>query len=151
MANHNQRFQYCDDCKKVVRVDLPECVHFGAFVQQKNAESSMVVFRSADGKVSIPWEPNAKCPAGYQREEVRGARNVRKLERELDAKDLARHRQHQEKMERFMAPINSSMREGLKAQMRNARHPFEKDLAQAALDHLDRGYSDRYDAGNHRD
>lgn len=143
---------YCDDCKKVVRVDLPECVHFGAFTAQKNSESSMVILRKPDGSISIPWEPTARCPKGAVREEVRGSRAVRKLERELDAKDISKHHRYQEKMERMMAPINASVRDGLKRQMANARNPFEKDFARRALERIDRTpITSGYDPGNHRD
>jgi len=145
----NLHFKYCDTCKAVKQTyPDPECSHFGKV--QRNTESVMVIFRGPDGKVSIPWSDKTKTPEGFVREEVRGAKAVRKLERELDAKDLARHHQYQEKMERFMEPINNSVREGLKRQRDNARHPFERDLAAAALARMDRGYSQNFDAGNHR-
>lgn len=143
-----QIYRHCTPCNRVVRVDEPECAHFGR--AQRNSESVTVVFRGPDGKVSIPWEPTAKCPEGFVREEVRGARAVRRLERELDAKDLATHRATEERKARFQEPINKVVRENLLHRMRNATHPFEKSLAQAALDRMERSYSTNYDAGNHR-
>lgn len=145
-----QIFRYCDDCSKVVRTDVPECVHYGAYKLQKNTESVTVVFRSKDGRVSIPWEPNAKCPTGYVREEVRGSRAVRRLERELDAKDLQRHRESQLRMEAMKAPQLHYHRERLKQIAREHPHQFGRDLAKAALSRSERGYSSNYDAGNHR-
>lgn len=144
-----QVYRYCDPCAKVVRIDEPECAHFGR--AQRNSESVTVVFRGPDGKISIPWEPTAKCPEGFVREEVRGARAVRRLERELDAKDLATHRATEERKARFQEPINKVVRENLHHKLRNARHPFERQLVQGMLDRMDRGYSSNYEAGNHRD
>lgn len=146
-----QIFRYCDDCSKVVRTDIPECVHFGAFKMQKNAESVTVVFRSKDGKVSIPWSPDAKCPPNYVREEIRGARAVRKLEREMDASDLRRHRKSTARMEALKAPQLNYHRERLKQIAREHPHQFGRDLAKAALTKSEQGYSTNFDAGNHRD
>lgn len=147
-----QRYIFCDQCHTCIRTDDGSyCQHYLTRGRTHNVESTMTIFRSHDGKVSVPWSPDSKCPKGFVREEVRGARAVRRLEKELDSKDLARHRHFQEKTERMMEPINRSIREGLKHQMRNARHPFEKQLAQAALDKMERGYGDRFEAGNHRD
>lgn len=102
--------------------------------------------------MSIPWEPGAKCPAGYERQEVRGARAVRRLEKELDAKDLTKHRHFKEQQERLFSPQMNHHRENLRHIVRNATHPFQKSLAQAALDRSQRGYSNQnWEAGNHRD
>src|SRR6266478_4381686 len=119
MANHNQRFMYCDDCSKVVRVDLPECVHFGASKSGGNVGSVTVVYRAKDGTTSVPWNPddprvvaNAKRK-GLERIEYRGVKGERRLAKELDEKDYSRHLRHQEKMERLMAPQVAMRREGL--------------------------------------
>ena len=148
----NRHYLYCNACKDVKQISPePECVHFGKLPRRRNSESSMVIFRNADGKVSIPWEPNARTPKGFVREEVRGARAVRKLERELDARDLQRHRHYQEKHERIMAPINASVRDGLKRQMSSARTQFEKDYVRRMLERLERKpVTSGFDAGNHR-
>lgn len=150
MSSTKQIFKYCDSCSKVVRTDIPECVHYGAYRMQKNVESVTVVFRGPDGKVSIPWEPGAKCPSGYVREEVRGARAVRRLEKELDAKDLAKHRHFKEQQERLFSPQMNHHRENLKHIARTHQHQFGRDLAKAALARSERGYSSTYDPGNHR-
>jgi hypothetical protein len=117
----------------------------------RNSESSMTVFRYADGRISIPWEPNSKVPAGAVREEVKGAHNVRKLEREMDAHDLKRHRKHKESYDRVFGPELEARRENLKHIARTHEHPFGRALAQAALDRQQSGYSTNFDAGNHRD
>lgn len=160
-----QRFTYCDGCKKVVRIDLPECVHFGAFKAGKNTESVTVVFRSPDGKVSIPWDPNTPCPKGYVREEVRGARATRKLEKELDARDYRRYQHFQQKKEVIFGPRRQRSREDLKQIIRDGtytmtgrdghtqtRHvtEFGRSLAREALRRMDSGYSKPFEAGNYR-
>jgi hypothetical protein len=117
----------------------------------RNAESVTVVFRGPNGETSIPWEPTAKCPPGYQREEIRGSWAVRKLERELDAKDLQHYRETQERKQMLIEPRLQHHRENLKQIVREARNPFERHLAQAALDRSQRGYSTNYDPGNHRE
>ncbi len=149
----NLHYLWCRECAAVRQTyPKPECVHFGKVKRHRNSESSMVVFRFKDGRVSIPWEPGTKVPQGAVREEVRGARAVRKLEREMDAKDLSRHHNYQEKLERMMEPVNHSMREGLRHQMRNATTTFEREYVQATLDRLDRKpVTSGYDPGNHRD
>lgn len=149
----SRHYLYCEPCKKVRQVSPePACIHFGKRSLQHNSESSMVVFRFADGRTSIPWSPDAKLPRGAVREEIRGAKAVRKLERELDAKDLSKHRHYQEKLERMMEPINASMRAGLHRQMSNATTQFERDYVRGVLDRLDRQpASSGYEAGNHRD
>jgi len=164
MANHNQRFMYCDDCAKVVRVDLPECVHFGAIKVSKHVESTTVVFRSSSGKISIPWDDKTPCPKGYVREEIRGARAVRRLEQELDAKDLQRHRNWQEKRQLLFR--HDERREDLKQIIsqgvttkvdadgtRRTIHvsQFGRDLARQALRRIDSAPPERYDPGNYRE
>src|SRR5262252_755070 len=99
----NLRYLACTKCESPVRVDDGSyqndrgevCQHYGARLRQHNCESSMVIFRSPNGKISIPWQPDAPCPKGYRREEIHGANNVRHLERELDARDIARHEKFQ--------------------------------------------------------
>lgn len=149
----NRHYQFCHDCQKVKQTHpLPGCIHFGKQPRHRNSESSMVIFRYPDGRTSIPWSPDAKTPKGAIREEVRGAKAVRKLERELDAKDLSKHRHYQEKLERMMEPVQASMREGLRRQMSNASTQFEKDYVRGVLDRLDRKpVTSGFEAGNHRD
>lgn len=151
-----QIFKYCDDCAKVVRTDIPECVHYGAYKMARNSESVTVVYQSKDGKTSIPWDPdNPKVvaqakKAGMVRVEYRGAAGERRLGKMLDVQDYDKHQASEERKARFQEPINKVVRENLLHRMRNARHPFEKSLAQAALDRMERSYSTNYDAGNHR-
>ena len=149
----NRHYQFCPDCSAVKQTHPePGCVHFGKQRRHTNSESSMVVFRFADGRTSIPWSPDAKVPRGAVREEIRGAKAVRKLERELDAKDLSKHRHYQEKLERMMEPIQASMRSGLRQQMNRATTQFERDYVRAAMERLDRKPSEQnWEAGNHRD
>lgn len=155
----NRHYIACAKCTLPVRVDDgsfktrtgKRCEHLGG-TPHRNSESSMVIFRFADGRISVPWEPGSKVPAGAVREEVRGARAVRKLEREMDAKDLSKHRHYEEKLERMMEPVNASMRAGLRRQMANARTPFERDYVRGVLDRLERKpATSGYEAGNHRD
>lgn len=166
MAHPKQTYIYCDQCRHCIRTDDGSyCRHYLTRARTHNVESSMVVFRSPDGKVSIPWEPNAPCPAGYVREEVRGARAVRKLERELDARDLRRHQQHMAKREFVFGPQRQKRREDLKQIVRDGSYTVTdrdgrthtkhvtqvgRDLARAALSRLDSGYSKSYDPGNYR-
>lgn len=154
-----QHYIACEKCVGLVRVDDGSyatrngtCEHLDADRRQRNSESSMVVFKSKDGRISIPWEPNAPTPKGFVREEVRGANNVRKLEREMDAHDLKRHKRHKESIERVFGPELEARRNNLKELARSAPHPFSRALAQAALDKQSRGYSNsNWEAGNHRD
>lgn len=149
----------CDHCHGLVRVDDGSyatrngtCEHLDADRRHHNSESSMVVFKSADGRTSIPWSPDVPTPVGFQRVEVRGAHNVRKLEREMDAHDLKRHKMHKESIERVFGPELEARRNNLKELARSAPHPFSRALAQAALDKQSRGYSENnWEAGNHRD
>jgi hypothetical protein len=168
MGSIRQRFMYCDDCHKVVRVDLPECIHFGACTMRRNAESVTVVYRNKDGKISTPWNPdhprvvaNAR-KHGLERVEIRGARAVRKFERELDARDLSRHRRHMEKREQLFAPMINRARQDLhdivrEGQTRIGNQVIKvsqqgRNLAREELRRLERGYSEQnWESGNHRD
>jgi len=167
-----QRYLACYKCETSVRVDDnsfinsrgEQCEHF--FDQTKNTESSLTVFRSPDGKVSIPWEPNAPCPAGYRKEEIRGARATRKLERELDAQDRKRYQQHQLKLEAVKGPGREKRRADLQQLIRDGVttvpdgrggqrtiHVTQmgRDIARAALAKIDnRPTSGNYDPGNYR-
>src|SRR5438552_521156 len=97
-------YLHCTDCNSVVRVAPdPECVHFGK-ATRRTTESVTTIFRGPNGRVSIPWSPDAKVPKGFVKEEVRGARAVRRLEKELDAQDLQRHRHNQESEHRVFGP-----------------------------------------------
>lgn len=166
------RYIACEKCQGPVRVDDgsylnhkgEQCTHFFEIGVDtgRNSESVTVIFRGPNGKVSIPWEPDTPCPAGYVREEVRGARAVRRLEKELDAKDIARYRQHQEKLQRVFAPQRAQRREDLKQIIREGvtTHEgrtirvsqFGRDLARERLRRLDQESSTRgnYDPGNYR-
>lgn len=148
----------CNHCEGLVRVDDGSyttrngvCEHLDADRRHHNTESSMVVFKSPDGRTSIPWSPDVPTPVGFQRVEVRGAHNVRKLEREMDAHDLKRHKKHKESIERVFGPELSTRRENLRQLAQNHPHQFGRDLARAALDRQQSGYSTNFDAGNHRD
>lgn len=120
----------------------------------------MTIFRGPNGKISIPWEPNAPCPKGYVVEEVRGARAVRRLEKELDAKDIQRHQQFQEKLRRLHEPARAKRREDLKQIIREGvtTHEgrtirvseFGRAIAREALRRSEAGYSKQYDPGNYR-
>lgn len=147
----------CDKCHGLVRVDDGSystrngvCEHLDADYRHRNVESSMTVFKYADGRTSIPWSPDVPTPRGAERVEVRGSHNVRKLERELDAKDSARHRKHKESVERVFGPELAARRKNLRQIAREHPHQFGRDLAAAALQRSQRGYSENYDPGNHR-
>jgi len=160
----NMIYLWCKDCEAVREVSPePACVHFGRVPKRRNAESVTVVFRSPDGKVSIPWEPNAPCPKGYVREEVRGARAVRRLEKELDAKDMKRYQRFQENRQRLFR--HDKRREDLKqivsqgvttkidhdGSRRTIQvSQFGRDLAREALRKMDNAPSERYEPGNYR-
>lgn len=160
------RYLACDKCKGPVRVDDgsflnskgEQCDHLGQ--RSRNAESTMTIFRGPDGKISIPWEPDAPCPKGYVVEEVRGTRAVRKLERELDQKDIARHKSHQEKLRLLHEPARAKRREDLKQIIREGvtTHEgrtirvseFGRAIAREALRRSESGYTKQYDPGNYR-
>lgn len=165
-------YRACDKCGGPVRVDDgsfinhkgEECIHF--FEATRNVESTLTVFRSPDGKVSIPWEPNAPCPPGYTTEEIRGAAATRRLEKELDAQDRKRYERYQQKVERLKAPSRERRRQDLQQIIREGCttvpdgrggtrtirvSQFGRDIARQALKRIDQGgYSQRYDPGNYR-
>lgn len=167
-----RRYIACTKCEAPVRVDDgsflntrgEQCEHL--FEPRKNCESSLTVFRSPDGKISIPWEPTDPCPPGYQIEEVKGARAVRRLEKELDSQDRKRYEQFQLKLERVKGPGREKRRQDLQQIIRDGVttvpdgrggirtihvSPFGRDIARAALARIDRGtYSKNYDPGNYR-
>ena len=168
------RYLACEKCCGPVRVDDgsftnhrgQRCEHFYESTPSKNAESVMVIFRGPDGKVSIPWEPNTPCPKGYVVEEVRGAPAVRRLEKELDQKDIQRYKRHQAKLERIFAPQRAQRREDLKQLARDGVttvrekdgstrtiqvSEFGRALAREKLRRLDQGgYANNYEPGNYR-
>lgn len=168
-----KRYIACYDCHGPVRIDDGSyqnqrgevCQHYGARSPQKNVESTLVIFRGADGKPSIPWDPNTPCPKGYTREEIRGVRATRRLEKELDARDYARHQHFQQKKEVIFGPRRQRSREDLKQIIRDGtytvtdgngsiktRHvtEFGRSLAREALRRMDSGYSKPFEAGNYR-
>lgn len=121
----------------------------------------MTVFRGPNGEISIPWERSTPCPKGYEVEEVRGARAVRRLEKELDAKDIKRHQDFKLKQEAIFGPQREKRRQDLRQIVRDGVtvhegrtirvSDFGRAVAQAKLDQLNKGgYSDCYDPGNHR-
>jgi len=153
-------YLHCVDCNQVVRISPdPECVHYGKLPRRRNSESVTVVFRGPNGRVSIPWSPDAKIPKGFVREEVRGARAVRRLEKELDAQDLIRHRRNQESEHRVFGPSRQRIREDLHQMIREGVAKVGdrtvqltdtgKEYARAALKKLDGGYSKNFDPDNH--
>lgn len=163
----NRHYLYCAACKAVMQVSPePECVHFGRASRQHNAESVMVVFRSPDGKVSIPWEPNTPCPKGYVREEIRGVRATRRLEKELDTIDRKRYEQHQLKLQNVLGPQRERRRQDLHQIIREGQTTVPdgrggqrtirvtemgRNIAREALRKMDNGgYSQRYEPGNYR-
>lgn len=162
------RFTACEKCKGPVRVDDGSlinhkgepCTHFGG-PRERNVESVTTIFLGPDGKISIPWERNTPCPPGYVVEEVRGAQAVRKLEKELDQKDIKRYQQHKLKQEAIFGAQRAKRQEDLKQIVREgvAIHEgrtikvsdFGRRIAQEKLDQLNKGgYSQNYDPGNHR-
>ena len=161
-----KRYIWCNDCKALIRLDTGEyCDHYIA-KNFPSIESVTVVFRGPNGDVSIPWDHSSPTPEGYVREELRGSRALRKLERELDAKDIKRHAQYQEKVERQFYMQREQRRRDLHDMIRTGVavvqgadgskrtiHLSERgrDLARAQLERGQRGYSERYDPGNHRD
>jgi hypothetical protein len=167
----NLRYIACKDCLGPVRIDDGSyqnqhgevCQHYGARVLQRNCESNMTIFRSPDGQVSIPWEPDTPCPKGYIKEEVRGARAVRRLERELDARDIQRHhnwlrkRDHLFNRSQRREDLKQIARDGVytvtdKDGCKHTKHvsEFGRSMARQALRKMDGGYSERYDPGNFR-
>lgn len=152
---------YCSTGDHMIRTDDGSyCEHFEAQQSTKGVESVTVVFRSPDGKVSIPWDHETPCPPGYAREEIRGPRALRKLERELDAADIKRHNNFRDNRDRLYEPQRRQRREDLRQIIRDGVTVHEgrtirvtqqgRDIARAALERGERGYSDRYDPGNHR-
>ncbi len=167
-----KRYLLCHKCETIVRVDDNSylnsrgepCDHF--FDTPKTSESTLVVFRSPDGKISIPWEPNAPCPPGYTKEEIKGAAASRRLEKELDAADRKRYEQYQLKVERIKGPARERRRADLQQIMRDGCttvpdgqgglrtinvSQFGRDIARQALAKMDSGYSKSYDPGNFRE
>lgn len=160
----NAHYLYCRDCKAVKQVSpAPECIHFGKVGRTRNCASSMTIFRGPDGQISVPWDDKTPCPKGYEREEIRGARAVRQIERELDAKDIARHRRFQENRQKLFR--HDQRREDLKqiisqgvTTKRDAQGnvktihvtEFGRKLAREALRRMDSAPTDRYDPGNYR-
>lgn len=155
------RMIYCTTGDHMIRTDDGSyCDHYIEKHVDKGVESVTVIFRSPDGKISIPWDHSSPCPAGYQREEVRGPKALRKLERELDAADIKRHNNFRDNRDRLFAPMRQQRRDDLQQIVRDGVTVHEgrtirvtqqgRDIARAALERSERGYSDRYDPGNHR-
>lgn len=154
-----QVYIWCDKGNHLIRVDDGSlCEHYAP--PARNTESTMTIFRGPGGKISIPWDPSTPCPPGYTLEQVRGARAVRKLEKELDAKDIKRHQQFQEKLQRLHAPSKAQRREDLKQIVRDGvtTHEgrtirvseFGREMARQALQRSEQKYSQNYEPGNYR-
>lgn len=120
----------------------------------------MTIFRSKDGKISIPWSRDTPCPPNYVAEEVRGARAVRRLEKEMDAKDIQRHQNHQLKQQAIFGPQREKRKEDLRQIVREGQtvhegrtikvSEFGRELARQALRKSEQGYSQNYSPGNYR-
>ena len=159
-------YLWCETGNHLIRTDNGEfCEHYIAKHSTKGVESVTVIFRGPDGKITLPWQHDAPCPPGSVREEVRGPKALRRLEKELDAKDLKRHRDYVEKEARLKAPGLARRRADLHQIIRDGAttvpdgkggrrtihvSPFGREIARHALARMERGYSDRYDPGNHR-
>lgn len=86
---------------------------------------------------------------------------MRRLEKELDAKDIKRHQDFQLKQQAIFGRQREKRREDLRQIVRDGVtvhegrtirvSEFGRAMAQAKLDQLNKGgYSQNYDPGNHR-
>ena len=78
----------CKDCGHELEIgDYPFCPHESIYVQNAQGFSPVVVHKDANGKIRFPGSADAPCPPGFQRVELTTTAEVRRFEREVNAKE----------------------------------------------------------------
>ena len=132
----------CPKCRKSSeQVLLPASAH--TFF-----ETPIVVHVAKDGTFRCPGHTNAKCPAGYERRELRTVRDVEAFERHANARIRSEAGQHQENEERFYSQVRKKLRGELRQEMQHFSN-FGRDLARFVMAHNDSRNKDVKDAGFH--
>jgi hypothetical protein len=81
----------CSSCNHEMEIgDYPFCPHESIYVQNSQGFDPVVIHKDAQGNVRFPGSANAPCPPGFQRVELTNVSQIRKLEREVNAKELSR-------------------------------------------------------------
>lgn len=132
----------CPACgARAVRVFLP---------RHRNAQNfdPVVIFRGPKGKVRFPGRSDAPTPQGYERVELRTSHEVHKFEREMNAKEMSKYQNRQEREERCYEPFHSAMRSQLRA---HAQHFSQqgRDFAELAMRENNNRPRERFDPGFH--
>jgi putative FmdB family regulatory protein len=132
----------CPKCKKSSeQVLLPASAH--TFF-----ETPIVVHVAKDGSFRCPGSTNAKCPAGYERRELRTVRDVTNFERNCNARLRSEAGRHQENEERFYAQVKGKLRSELRQEMQHFSN-FGRDFARLVMAANDARSRRVKDAGFH--
>lgn len=116
--------------------------------RRSNAQpfSPVLLFRKPDGSYSFPGVNDAPTPEGCQRVELRTVDEVRKLEREVNRIEYARHEEAHGREEAFYAELQSRNRSELRAAMQHMS-PAGRDFALEAMRRNDERSRPRFEPG----
>lgn len=134
-------------------VNCPECGEHAkmAFLPRRQDAQNfdpVVIFRGTKGKVRFPGRANAPTPKGYERVELRTSHEIHKFEREMNAKEISRYRDKQEREERCYGPFHESMRSQLRGHLQHFS-AYGRDFAETAIRENDNRPRKRFDPGFH--
>jgi hypothetical protein len=137
----------CNKCGKGLEIgDFPFCPHESIYPQHAQTFDPVVIHRNEAGEVRFPGRTDAQVPAGYEKVELRTLAEVRKFEREMNARDRAVHASAQERSRIQMEQLRLKER-GELLQMMQQMSPFGRDLTRVAIQATDERARKEYDPG----
>lgn len=138
----------CEKCGKVVDFgDWPFCPHPSTNPERAIAATPTVIYKNKDGKLYYPVGPMARPPKGYEKIELRTVRERDKLEREVNAQESAKLREH---WHQERAAWNETVREQsanidrtIDTMKRNGYSPKLLEKARADMDRKTKDYDSK--------
>lgn len=110
----------------------------------------VLVYRDKSGHIRFPGRNQGVTPKGYEAVYLRTSTDVRKFERQMNARERERYFEHKERHERRFEEWTRNARSELRQKMQHMS-PAGRALAEAAMREGDRdsGVDMRFDAGFH--
>lgn len=131
-------FTKCPTCGRLLDYgDYPFCPHGQTGSAYAQRVAPIVVFRKPDGTYSIPGTNWSPTPKGAERVELRTLREIRQVQREINATTEREYTEKLQGRESFYNQARAESRAELKARMKDMT-PAGRRFAELAMARTDR-------------